>query len=84
MNKLIQINSGQWSLAAALDIRRGDIVAFVGGGGKTSAMFQLAGELVAAGWRVITTTTTHIGREQASLAPLHVVLDHDHDELEAA
>ena len=62
-----------WTLSEALDIRRGDVVAFVGGGGKTTAMFRLAGELAAEGWRVITTTTTHIGVEQAALAPEHLV-----------
>ena len=47
-------------LASSLRVRRGDIVAFVGGGGKTTTMFALAGELVAQGWRVLTTTTTMI------------------------
>lgn len=63
-----------WSLASAFDIKHGDVVSFVGGGGKTSTMFRLAKELAARGWRVITTTTTHIGREQSSLAPCHIVL----------
>ena len=47
-------------LASALSIHRGDVVAFVGGGGKTTTMFALARELVADGWRVLTTTTTMI------------------------
>lgn len=46
--------------ATTLKIQRGDVVAFVGGGGKTTTMFALAGELVADGWRVLTTTTTMI------------------------
>ncbi len=46
-----------------------EVVAFVGGGGKTSAMFRLADELVAQGKRVITTTTTRIAIEQTQLAP---------------
>ena len=33
----------------------------VGGGGKTSAMFRLAGEFKAAGSKVLVTTTTNIG-----------------------
>jgi molybdenum cofactor cytidylyltransferase len=33
-------------------------------------MFRLAGELRAAGWRVITSTTTHISLEQAQMAPV--------------
>jgi molybdenum cofactor cytidylyltransferase len=57
------------SLARALRIRPGDVVSFVGGGGKTTSMFRLAGELSAAGFRVLTTTTTHISEEQARFAP---------------
>lgn len=58
-------------LNTALRISDGEIVAFVGGGGKTTAMFRLAGEIVAAGGRVITTTTTRIFAAQISLAPRH-------------
>lgn len=36
------------------------VIAFVGAGGKTSAMFRLAGELAGAGASVLVTTTTHI------------------------
>jgi len=48
------------SLAKALDLRPGDVVSIVGGGGKTSLMFRLAHELAADGRSVITTTTTRI------------------------
>ena len=64
-----------WSLPEAFEIRRKDVVAFVGGGGKTTAMFRLADALAAEGWHVITTTTTHIGREESSLAPHHYWFD---------
>ncbi|MCJ7667182.1 MAG: selenium cofactor biosynthesis protein YqeC [Anaerolineae bacterium] len=47
-------------MSKALNINRGDIVSFVGAGGKTTAMYRLAHELVSLGWRVITTTTTMI------------------------
>ena len=47
-------------LSTALDMRPGDVVAFVGAGGKTTAMFRAARELAARGHRVITTTTTMI------------------------
>ena len=56
-------------LRSALRLKRGAVVSFVGAGGKTSAMFRLAAELVENGWRVVTTTTTHLGEEQVSAAP---------------
>lgn len=59
------------NLSQALRLRGPEVVAFVGGGGKTSAMFQLAAEIVAAGGRVVTTTTTRIFADQISLAPAH-------------
>jgi molybdenum cofactor cytidylyltransferase len=59
-------------LAHALDVSPDEVVAFVGGGGKTTAMFRLAGEMVEAGERVITTTTTHIFAAQIALAPTSV------------
>lgn len=59
-------------LTQAFSIQSRDVVAFVGGGGKTTAMFQLAAELVAQGNRVITTTTTRIFAAQIRLAPQHI------------
>jgi molybdenum cofactor cytidylyltransferase len=59
-------------LYRALRIERKELVALVGGGGKTSALFRLGEELAAQGWRVVTTTSTHIGADQVSLAP-HVI-----------
>jgi len=44
-------------------------IAFVGGGGKTALMFALAGDLLQAGCRVITTTTTKVWLREASQAP---------------
>lgn len=49
-------------LRQALEIRRRDVVSFVGAGGKTTAMFRLARELSARGWVVCLTTTTAIYR----------------------
>ena len=60
-------------LSHALRIQRKDIIALVGGGGKTSAMFRLGDELAAHGWRVVTTTSTHIGADQITLAP-HAII----------
>ena len=59
-------------LADALGVARDEVVAFVGGGGKTTAMFRLAGEMVETGEHAITTTTTHIFAAQIALAPAHV------------
>lgn len=75
------------NLSQALRLVRGDIVSFTGGGGKTTAMFCLAQELVSAGWRVVTTSTTRIFVTQAQLAPCHLRLDdvtHLPSELSAA
>jgi molybdenum cofactor cytidylyltransferase len=59
-------------LVDALDLAEDDVVALVGGGGKTSAMFRLAREACAAGREVITTTTTRIFAAQIALAPAHL------------
>lgn len=59
----------------ALRLNQHDVVAFVGGGGKTTAMFRLADEIVAQGGRVVTTTTTRIFAAQTRLAPYAVQLD---------
>ena len=46
--------------AFAIPLQEHMILAFTGGGGKTTAMFSLADELAAQGKRVIVTTSTHI------------------------
>jgi molybdenum cofactor cytidylyltransferase len=61
-------------LSHALNIHPGDVVALVGAGGKTTAMFLLADEL-AASRRVLTTTTTRIFAAQAKHSPAHVTFD---------
>ena len=63
-------------LAQALSIRHGEVVAFTGAGGKTTAMFRLARELAMRGQRVITTTTTHLAIKQLRLTP-HVFVTSD-------
>jgi len=60
------------TLVEAFGIGAGDVVALIGGGGKTTAMFRLARELVERGERALTTSTTHIFAEQIALAPAHV------------
>ena len=59
-------------LADALDMTGDEVVALVGGGGKTTAMFRLAREMVEKGGNAITTTTTRIFAAQIALAPAHV------------
>ena len=54
------------SLSSAFDIQESELIAFVGGGGKTSLMFALARAL---GAGVVTTTTTRIFAVQMKLAP---------------
>ena len=45
----------------ALRLRRGDVVALAGAGGKTSLLYRLSAEARDAGWRVLVTSTTHMG-----------------------
>lgn len=60
------------TLAAALGITGAEVVAFVGGGGKSSAMFRVARETAESGGHAITTTTTKIFAAQIALAPAHI------------
>ncbi len=64
-------------LRDALHIQRGDVVAFIGAGGKTSALFRAADELRAEGWRVLATTTTRMALDEVERAPLAVRLTPD-------
>lgn len=61
------------ALRLALRPAAPDVVAFVGGGGKSSALFRLAGEIADSGQRVITTTTTRIFAGQIAHAPAHLL-----------
>jgi molybdenum cofactor cytidylyltransferase len=63
----------QLKLSCALRVQRGDVVALVGAGGKTSAMFCLGHELAGRGWRVVSTTSTHLGADQVTQVPHAVV-----------
>lgn len=60
------------TLGDALQMAADESVALVGGGGKSTAMFRLAREVVDKGGSVITTTTTRIFGAQIALAPAHV------------
>ena len=56
-------------LKQAFEVVRGDVVAFVGAGGKTSALIGLGYELADTSWRVLATTTTYLDEEQLQLIP---------------
>lgn len=59
-------------LISALGLGPREHIAIVGGGGKTSLCFALAEELLQAGTRVITTTTTKVWQIEADRAPCRV------------
>ncbi len=64
------------SLVQAMRLSPAQCVAFVGAGGKTRAMFQLARQL---GGSVVVTTTTHLGSWQISQADQHVTAETTQD-----
>jgi molybdenum cofactor cytidylyltransferase len=64
--------AGGLTLTAALGVVAGDVVAFVGAGGKTTAMLRLAAEIADAGGRVVTTTTTRLAASEVRRAPARV------------
>ena len=55
-------------IAKALGVQSREVIVFVGAGGKSTAMFRLANELVGQGKRVVTTTTTRLFAAQAQSA----------------
>ena len=58
------------SLSSALRMRNASCVAFVGAGGKTTAIFKVARELP---HPVIVTATTHLGTWQTQFADNHII-----------
>jgi probable selenium-dependent hydroxylase accessory protein YqeC len=56
-------------LSSALDMGSRELVALVGGGGKTSLLLAMADERVRAGKRVVTTTTTKMWHREAGRLP---------------
>jgi molybdenum cofactor cytidylyltransferase len=54
-------------LCHALALRAGDVISFIGAGGKTSALARLAHELAGDGARVLVTTTTRMGADERGL-----------------
>src|SRR5215211_1241502 len=60
------------SLLQALRVNSSPCIAFIGAGGKTTAMFQLARELPQP---VIVTATSHLGAGQVGLADTHIITE---------
>jgi molybdenum cofactor cytidylyltransferase len=60
------------SLAQALRVSSSHSIAFIGAGGKTTAMFQLARELQGP---VIVTATSHLGVWQTGFADQHIITE---------
>jgi molybdenum cofactor cytidylyltransferase len=60
------------SLSQALRVNSSPCIAFIGSGGKTTAMFQVARELPRP---VIVTATSHLGTWQTGLADRHIITD---------
>ncbi len=71
-------------LQRAFDVVPGDVVAFIGAGGKTSTLIGLGYELAEAGLRVLATTTTRIGADQLGLMPHALPLGRSAVEVSAA
>jgi probable selenium-dependent hydroxylase accessory protein YqeC len=62
-------------LLVPLGIGRGDVVAAVGAGGKTSLLRALAAEALAQGFTVLATTTTHMGPPREADGPVFFEAD---------
>jgi molybdenum cofactor cytidylyltransferase len=65
-------------LSTALRLQAGDVVAFVGAGGKTSSLRRIVSEL-SEKMLVIATTTTKLAKHESSIAPNHHVIQNSHD-----
>jgi molybdenum cofactor cytidylyltransferase len=83
----VQENTKFMRLSEALRIEAAPRLALVGAGGKTTALFKLAGEFAEAhsqggSMPVLVTCSTHLGLEQARQADYHYVL-HEPGDVEA-
>jgi molybdenum cofactor cytidylyltransferase len=71
-------------LHQAFEVVRGDVVAFIGAGGKSSLLMNLGHELADLGWRILASTTTHISEDQLALMPTALAADADRDTISSA
>lgn len=67
------------NLSQAFQIKNGDHIAFIGGGGKSSTMFRLGTELAQAGKKILLTTSTRIFSEQIQNAPAVIFFNPDRE-----
>jgi molybdenum cofactor cytidylyltransferase len=66
------------SRALRMTYKPPQVISFVGAGGKTTAIFQLARQIASRG-TVNITSTTHLGVWQIPLADHHIIADHPND-----
>jgi len=74
----VRINRA-FDLVEALELKDKEHIALVGAGGKTSLLLGLGDALVKKGARVVITTTTRVGREEAARAPALIFLSERED-----
>ncbi|MBU3917572.1 putative selenium-dependent hydroxylase accessory protein YqeC [bacterium] len=77
-------NEQSKSLFQTLSVRKGDVISFVGGGGKTSAIFSLADDLTLKGYSVLITTTTAIFHPDEEGRRYHKLIMGEVEEVAAA
>jgi molybdenum cofactor cytidylyltransferase len=64
-------------LSEILGIEKREITSIMGSGGKTTLLYLIAGELGRRGWKLVLTTTTHLGMPEA----VPTVIEEDEDRL---
>jgi len=67
-------------LTDSLGLQEREVISLVGAGGKTTLMFRLARELLLAGRKVVTTTTTKILEPTPEETPC-LIVDQDEDKV---
>lgn len=65
----MSVGANEMKLREALNLKRGEVVAFTGAGGKTSVMLTLGRELVEVGWRVLMTSTMFLSEDELQRFP---------------
>jgi len=68
----------------AFGIEKGDVIALIGAGGKTSLMVGIGYELAELGWRVLATSTMPMPADQIGLMPAALSVDSTPEQVSAA